>query len=213
LGAINQEWFLEKLTEGTKRPYEFVKRLFDIIFSVIFGVISLVIFPIIALAIKINSRGPLLYRQKRVGQYGKEFEIIKFRTMNEDAEKESGAVWAKEDDPRVTVLGKFLRKTRIDELPQLWNILKGEMSLIGPRAERPEFDEKLKKKIPFYEERYLIRPGLSGWAQIQYRYGASVKDAHEKLQYDLFYIKNRSLALDLSIALKTTNIVFRQAGR
>jgi len=131
----------------------------------------------------------------------------------EDAEKESGAVWAKKNDPRATKFGKFLRKTRLDELPQIWNILKGEMSLIGPRAERPEFHEKLKKNISFYKQRYIIRPGLTGWAQIQYRYGASVKDAEEKLQNDLFYIKNRSLALDLSISLKTINIVLRQAGR
>jgi len=213
LGAINQAWFLENLTEGTKKPYELARRVLDIIFSSILGAITLFFLPLLAALIKTTSTGPIFYRQKRVGQYGKLFEIIKLRTMKKDAEKQSGAVWAQQDDPRVTKLGKFLRKTRLDELPQLWNILRGEMSFVGPRAERPEFHENLKKNIPFYEERYLIRPGLSGWAQVQYRYGASMKDAEEKLQYDLFYIKNRSIALDISIILKTINIVFRQAGR
>ena len=132
--------------------------------------------------------------------------------MLKDAEKD-GAVWAQENDPRITWLGRIMRKTRVDELPQLWNIFKGEMSFVGPRAERPEFHEKLKEKIPFYEERYIIKPGLSGWAQINYPYGSSVADAAEKLQYDLYYIKNRSLILDLGIILKTINIAMRQAGR
>ena len=130
-----------------------------------------------------------------------------------NAEEKTGAVWAQENDPRITRVGRFLRRTRLDELPQLWNILKGEMSFVGPRAERPEFHEQLKTSVPFYEERYLIKPGLTGWAQTQYRYGASIKDAAEKLQYDLFYIKHRSFMLDFSIVLKTANIVIRQAGR
>ena len=133
--------------------------------------------------------------------------------MRKDAEKGTGAVWAQENDPRTTTLGKILRKSRIDELPQLWNILRGEMSFVGPRAERPEFLENLKKEVPFYEERYIIKPGLTGWAQINYRYGSSIADTAEKLQYDLYYIKNRSLILDLGIILKTINISLRQAGR
>lgn len=213
LGSVDQAWFLENLSEGTKRSYETAKRFFDFIFAVVFGVIALILFPFISAGIKLSSRGPILFKQSRIGQMGKQFEIIKFRTMVADAEKETGAVWAQENDPRVTKFGKFLRKTRLDELPQLWNILKGEMSFVGPRAERPEFHEKLKKEIPFYEERYLTKPGLTGWAQIQYHYGASVKDAAEKLQYDLFYIKHRSLTLDLSVILKTANIVLRQSGR
>ena len=132
--------------------------------------------------------------------------------MKNDAEKETGAVWAQEKDPRTTPLGKILRKMRIDELPQIWNIVKGEMSFVGPRAERPEFNKHL-EHIPFYEERYLVKPGLSGWAQISFRYGASVSDAEEKLKYDLYYVKNRSLLLDLSIILKTIRIAFKQAGR
>jgi len=177
------------------------------------GVASLALYPFIILAIKISSPGPIFYRQKRLGQAGKVFEIIKFRTMDQNAEKFTGAVWTVEGDPRITKIGNLLRKMRLDELPQLWNILKGEMSFVGPRAERPEFHEQLKQEIPFYEERYIIKPGLSGWAQINYRYGSSVADAAEKLQYDLYYIKNRSLILDLGIILKTVNIALKQAGR
>ena len=213
LGAINQIWFLENLSEGGKNSYETLKRFFDFIFAIILGLLSLLLYPFIILAVKINSPGPIFYRQKRLGQAWEVFEIIKFRTMDKDAEKFTGAVWTVEGDPRITKIGNFLRKTRLDELPQLWNILKGEMSFVGPRAERPEFHEKLKQAISFYEERYIIKPGLTGWAQINYRYGASVADSAEKLQYDLYYIKNRSLILDLGIILKTLNIMLRQAGR
>lgn len=213
LGAINQIWFLENLSEGGKRTYEEMKRFFDIVFAVIMLIIVAPFAPLIALIIKLSSRGPIFYRQKRVGQNGKNFDIIKFRTMTEDAEKGTGAVWAQENDPRITWIGKIMRKTRIDELPQLWNILKGEMSFVGPRAERPEFHDKLKNGVPFYEERYIIKPGLSGWAQINYPYGSSIADTAEKLQYDLYYIKNRSLVLDLGIILKTINTTLRKAGR
>jgi len=213
LEAIDQVWFLENLTEGTKRIYETTKRFLDIVLAIIIGIPFLIALPFIALAIKIDSTGSILYRQKRFGRAGKIFSIIKLRTMHKDAEQNTGAVWAKDNDPRVTRLGKFLRRSRIDELPQLWNILTGNMSFVGPRAERPEFHETIKKDVSFYEERYLIKPGLSGWAQINYRYGSSVKDAAEKLQYDLYYIKNRSLILDLGIILKTINISMRQAGR
>ena len=213
LGAINQIWFLENLNEGSKKTYEELKRFFDIIFAVALGIVILLFIPLLILVVKLSSPGPILYRQKRLGQGGKLFDMVKFRTMNQDAEKNTGAVWAKKNDPRITQVGKLFRKARIDELPQLWNILKGEMSFVGPRAERPEFHEKLKQGIPFYEERYLIKPGLTDWAQINYSYGSSVTDAVEKLQYDLYYIKNRSLVLDLGIILKTVNISMRQAGR
>ena len=212
LGAINQIWFLENLNEGNKRAYEIVKRGNDLVFAVIIGLISLLFYPFIILLIKATSDGSVFYKQKRVGQAGKVFEIIKFRTMNKDAEKGTGAVWASNNDPRITRVGGFMRKTRIDELPQLWNILKGQMAFIGPRAERPEFHESL-KTVPFYEERYLIKPGLSGWAQINFRYGSSVADAAEKLKYDLYYIKNRSLLLDFGIALKTIRIMFQRSGK
>jgi len=212
LGAINQIWFLENLSEGRKKGYELAKRIFDIVFSIVIGIITLIFYPLIILAIKVSSRGPVFYKQKRVGQHGKIFEMIKFRTMRNDAEI-AGAVWAKINDPRITSVGKFLRKSRIDELPQILNILIGEMSFVGPRAERPEFHGQLQSGIPFYEERYLIKPGLTGWAQINYRYVASVKDTEEKLKYDLYYIKNRSLILDLGIILKTISISLRQTGR
>jgi exopolysaccharide biosynthesis polyprenyl glycosylphosphotransferase len=213
LGAINQVWFLENLSEGNKRTYEIAKRVYDIFLSSALGIVTLILCPLIFLAIKLESSGPIFYRQKRLGRLGNNFEIIKFRTMDNDAEKLTGPMWAVDGDPRITRIGKFLRKSRIDELPQLWNILKGEMSFVGPRAERPEFHQKLKENIPFYEERYLIKPGLTGWAQINFRYVSSIDDTAEKLQYDLFYIKNRSLMLDLGIILKTINISLRQAGR
>lgn len=213
LDAIDQIWFLENLSEGNKRAYETLKRSYDIVFGLILGIASLIIYPFVIIAIQLGSPGPLFYTQIRIGQLGKSFKMIKFRTMIKNAEASTGAVWAKDDDQRVTGIGKLLRRTRIDELPQLWNIVKGEMSLVGPRAERPEFHELLKKEVPFYEERYLIKPGLSGWAQINYPYGASIKDAAEKLKYDLYYIKNRSFILDFGIILKTIRIALSQAGK
>lgn len=213
LGAINQIWFLENLSESRKSAYEILKRILDILFGTIFGIVSLALYPFVIAVIKLSSSGPIFYTQKRIGQLGKSFSIIKFRTMVRDAEAKTGAVWATDNDARVTGVGRFLRKTRIDELPQLWNILMGDMSLVGPRAERPEFHETLKRQVPFYEERYLIKPGLSGWAQINFHYGSSIKDAAEKLQYDLYYIKNRSLILDLGIVLKTIRIALAQAGK
>ena len=213
LDAIDQIWFLENLSEGNKRVYETLKRFYDIIFGLIFGTISLVLYPFVIISIQLGSPGPLFYTQTRIGRLGKSFKMIKFRTMILDAEASTGAVWAQDNDQRVTGIGKFLRRSRIDELPQLWNIVKGEMSLVGPRAERPEFHDTLKREVPFYEERYLIKPGLSGWAQINYPYGASVKDAAEKLKYDLYYIKNRSFLLDLGIILKTIRIALSQAGK
>ncbi len=212
LGAINQAWFLDNMSEGSKKSFDTLKRVVDVVASVILGIPALVITPFVTLAIIVDSPGPILFRQKRSGRGGVPFDIIKFRTMRTDAEK-GVAVWASENDPRVTVIGRLLRKSRIDELPQLWNILRGEMSLVGPRAERPEFDAQLAQQIPFYRERYLIKPGLSGWAQINYPYGASVQDAIQKLQYDLYYIKHRSLALDIAIVLKTASISLRHAGR
>ena len=212
LSAIDQTWFLDNLSDGNKRGYEIAKRIFDIVGALVIGIITLPISFIAALAIKFYAPGPVLYRQERKGRTGNLLTIIKFRTMILKAETQ-GAVWAQADDPRVTRIGRFLRRTRLDELPQLWNVLRGNLSLVGPRPERPEFHDELSTKIPFYNERYLIKPGLMGWAQLKYRYGASVADAVEKLQYDLYYIKNRSLLLDLSIILRTVNIIVRQGGR
>lgn len=210
--TIGQLWFLENLSEKEKKFYEFSKRFVEIIFTLLFGIIGIILTPFIALVIKLDSRGPVFFRQARVGINGRVFPAIKFRTMVVGAEK-NGAQWATTNDPRVTRVGKFLRKSRLDEIPQLINILRGEMSFIGPRPERPEFVAELTKNIPFYNERHLIKPGLSGWAQVNFKYGASKEDAMEKLQYDLYYIKNRSLALDFGILLKTINIVLSGKGQ
>ncbi|MEK7599290.1 MAG: sugar transferase [Patescibacteria group bacterium] len=212
VSMISEIWFLENLAETEKTVFEIAKRVFDIVVSLFIGIFAICLAPFIALAIKFASPGPIIFSQKRMGKNGKIFELKKFRTMIKDAEK-GNALWAEENDERVTWVGKFLRKTRLDELPQLLNVLKGDMSLIGPRPERPEFMEELKEKIPHYMMRLLIRPGLSGWAQINFSYGASVEDALEKLQYDLYYIKNRSLGLDLSIALRTLFAIISRSGR
>ncbi len=190
------------------------KRFFDITAASIGLLITLPLLPLLALTIKLDSKGPIFFRQTRVGMREKLFELIKFRTMRQDAESETGAVWAQKDDKRVTRVGKIFRKIRLDELPQLWNVLKGDMSLIGPRPERPEFVEKLKKIIPFYSERHFLEPGITGWAQIKYPYGASVEDAIEKLKFDLYYIKNITPMLDLLITLETVKVVlFGRGGR
>ena len=213
LDAIDQQWFLENFAEGSKRSYDTFKRVSDIIGAVLLGIPTLVLTPFIAAAIKVTSPGPVLFRQSRSGRGGVPFDMFKFRTMQADAERSTGAVWAVTKDPRVTRVGRFLRVTRLDELPQLWNIVRGDMSIVGPRAERPEFDTTLTAQIPFYEDRYLTRPGLSGWAQINYPYGGSVQDAMSKLEYDLYYLKHRSFALDLEIILKTVSIALRREGR
>ncbi len=167
-----------------------------------------------ALLIKIDSRGPIFYHQERVGKNGRVIKVIKFRSMKTDAEADGKPVWATSDDDRVTRVGRVIRKIRIDEIPQFWNIIKGEMSFVGPRPERPHFVEQLAKEIPFYEHRHLVAPGLTGWAQIKYPYGASVEDARKKLQYDLYYIKNQSLALDLVVVFETVKtVLFSRGGR
>ena len=177
-------------------------------------VLSLPIALITALLIKIDSRGPVFYRQERVGKNGRIFNVIKFRSMQTDAEADGNPVWATSDDDRATRVGRVIRKIRVDEIPQFWSIIKGEMSFVGPRPERPHFVEQLAKEIPFYEHRHLVAPGLTGWAQIKYPYGASVEDARRKLQYDLYYIKNQSLALDLVIVFETVKtVLFSRGGR
>jgi lipopolysaccharide/colanic/teichoic acid biosynthesis glycosyltransferase len=158
------------------------------------------------------SPGPTLYSQRRVGKDGVPFTIYKFRSMRADAEATSGAVWSTVGDPRVTPIGRVLRRTRLDEIPQLWNVLVGDMSFVGPRPERPEFVSELSKQIPFYGQRHVVRPGLTGWAQVRHRYGASVEDAQQKLQFDLYYIKNMSIALDLFIVLETVKTVLVRSG-
>jgi len=208
LKAIDEFWFLENLSRSEKRIEEILKRGFDVFFSVIGLLVTVIFFPFIALAIKIDSPGSIFYTQKRVGKDGKVFTLYKFRTMKASAEKE-GPQWAAPNDPRITSVGKILRPIYLDELPQFFNIFKGDISFVGPRPERPEFVAQLKKEIPYYEIRHLVKPGFTGWAQINYHYGASVEEAKEKLKYELYYIKNRSFFLDLSIVLKTIGIIFR----
>ena len=164
------------------------------------------------LAIKLESRGPVFYRQRRVGLFNAPFDIPKFRSMRTDAEAGGEAVWAMEDDPRVTRVGKLIRKVRIDEIPQAWSVLKGEMSFVGPRPERPQFVESLEQQLPFYAERHMVKPGITGWAQINYPYGASIDDARHKLDYDLYYAKNYSPFLDLVILLQTLRVVLWPEG-
>ena len=211
---IKDRWFLyaagfEKLGSNI---YRRLKRAIDLVISSIILIITFPLGVIIALAIKLNSRGPIFFIQERVGENQKPFNLFKFRTMVSDAEK-GGPMWAEENDPRVTIVGKTLRKTRFDELPQLINVLKGEMSLIGPRPEREFFVKKLTEKIPFYSLRFSVKPGLTGWAQVIYRYGASEEDALEKLQHELYYVKNMSLFLDIRILLKTIRIILFGMGR
>ncbi|MHC5740428.1 MAG: sugar transferase [Nostoc sp.] len=189
-----------------------LKRLVDIILAWSLFLFLSPLMLLTVLAIKLDSPGPVLYTQMRTGLEGKLFRVYKFRSMYQDAEK-LGAQWAYEGDPRTTRVGRWLRLTRIDELPQILNVLWGEMSLIGPRPERPEFDIKLRQEIPYYDLRYVVKPGITGWAQVMYPYGASVEDAYEKLAYDLYYIKNYSLALDLAIVFKTVRVVLLGKGR
>lgn len=206
LSELEEVWFLENLV-NRRRIYEAIKQPIEIVAALALAIITLPLFLLIAFFIKITSAGPALFKQTRVGQHEAEFTLYKFRTMIKDAEK-SGAQWSKPGDSRVTPLGKILRHSHLDELPQFINIIKGELSFVGPRPERPEFTEKLKKEIPHYQLRHLVRPGITGWAQLNYRYGASVADAHEKLQYEIFYLKNKSFWLDLGIVLKTIKLFF-----
>jgi exopolysaccharide biosynthesis polyprenyl glycosylphosphotransferase len=188
------------------------KRLLDIVASTAGLLLSLPLSLFAISAIRLSSPGPVLYRQRRVGQHGRVFVLYKFRSMRADAESATGAVWAKQNDDRIFPIGRFLRKTRIDELPQLWNVLRGDMSLVGPRPERPEFVTGLTKDIPFYGQRHMVKPGVTGWAQVSYSYADSVESSLEKLQYDLFYIKNLSITLDLFILFKTVKTVLMRKG-
>ena len=211
---IQDDWFA--FTSGFNiihnRIKAKLKQAFDFLAASILLIATLPITIPIALAIKLTSKGPIFYSQVRTGLNGKRFRVHKFRSMYQNAEAK-GIQWAKKKDPRITPVGSFIRLTRIDELPQLWNVFKGEMSMIGPRPERPEFDARLREAIPYYDVRYLVKPGITGWAQVCYPYGASVEDAYQKVAFDLFYIKNFSLLLDLAIAIKTLRVVILGKGR
>ena len=212
ISLISERWFLDNAIAAHKFFFDKPKRSLDIAIGLICLVPVAILTPLVALAVRLDSPGPIFYKQKRVGKNGQIFSIRKFRSMIADAEI-SGARWASEDDPRVTRIGKFLRQSRLDELPQILSIIRGDLSFVGPRPERPEFVQELRRIIPFYDVRHIVKPGLTGWAQVNFPYGASVEDAYLKLQYDLFYIQNRSMALDLTIFLKTILIVLSRAGR
>lgn len=211
LETINQMWFLENLSEGSKAWFDTIKRFCDIILSANLLIVSIIFWPLIAIMVKIDSKGPAFFKQVRTGKDGKPFMIVKFRTMRVDGNDFQPTL---SKDLRITRLGSILRKTRLDELPQLLNILKGEMSFVGPRPERPELIGDLEKNIPFYRQRMLVHPGITGWDQVSGEYHSpSIEDSWKKLQYDLFYIKNRSLYLDASIILKTIATVLSREGR
>jgi len=197
---------------GPRRQTLLYQSLSNLLLAGVGAIVSAPLMLIVALAVRLSSAGPILYRQVRVGMDGVSFTLYKFRSMRADAEAESGAVWASKDDPRVTRVGRILRKLRFDELPQLFNVLKGEMSIVGPRPERPEFVKTLSGRIPYYRQRHCVRPGITGWAQINYRYSDSLEDTIEKLEYDLFYIKNMSLGLDTYIILHTLKTMLLSRG-
>lgn len=209
--AINQSWFLENLNESNKKFFDLFKRIYDFGLAVIILIISAIFWIIIAIIIKFDDGGEIFFKQKRSGKHGKPFTIIKFRTMKSEGNDYSPT---ESDDKRVTKFGKLLRTSRIDEIPQILNIILGDMSFIGPRPERPEIIKELTKNIPFYKERMLVKPGLSGWDQVSGEYHSpSISDSVKKMQYDLFYIKNRSIYLDLSIMLKTVSTIISRGGR
>jgi len=190
-----------------------VRRIVSIAVSLTILLLTLPIIPLIMLALKLDSRGPVLFRQERVGKGGKTFRLYKFRSMRVDAESGCGPVWASDNDPRITKVGRFLRMTRLDEIPQLWNVLAGDMGFVGPRPERPEFVQWLSDAIPYYHLRHIIRPGVTGWAQVKYQYGSSLEESKEKLKYDLYYIKHMSVTLDLLILFKTVKTIVFAEGR
>jgi len=206
LKNIEESWFLEHISI---RPnvYDNLKRLGEIVVASLALILLSPLLLLIAVLVLISSRGPVIFSQKRIGGRNTVFTLHKFRTMIQDAEK-NGAQWSEKNDPRVTFIGKILRYSHLDELPQLWNIARGDLSFVGPRPERPEFVSLLEKEIPYYDIRHLITPGVTGWAQINYRYGSSVQDSFEKLQYDIYYLKNRSLILDIAVILKTLRTLF-----
>ncbi len=205
---VSKAWFLENLKEGEKGFYDKSKKFIDVIIASIILILSFPFWIPIAIVIKLEDKGPIFYSQKRVGKDRKVFILYKFRSMRPDAEK-NGVVWAKKEDERVTKVGRILRRTHIDEFPQMINVLKGDISLIGPRPERPEFVQELEGKIPHYHLRHIIKPGFTGWAQIRFRYGRSVIDSSEKFEYDLYYLKNRNFLLDIGILLKTFQLFFK----
>jgi len=213
LDSVNPSWFIfsDGFSSG-RRLSTLFKRGFDIFLSFLLLLLTGPVILLFALLIKLESRGGSFFKQERVGLYGQTFKILKLRSMRSDAEIGGEAIWATENDPRITRIGRFIRKVRIDELPQAWSVLKGEMSFVGPRPERPQFVSDLQTKMPFYPERHIVKPGITGWAQINYPYGASTEDARHKLEYDLYYAKNYTPFLDLLIILQTIRVILWPEG-
>jgi sugar transferase (PEP-CTERM system associated) len=209
---LKPSWLIFSDGFRASRWTRFIKRMLDLSFSILLGLVSAPLMLLTAAAVKIDSPGPAVYRQKRVGEKGRVFLIYKFRSMRADAEQAGQPVWARDKDDRVTRVGRFIRVTRLDELPQLWNVMRGDMSFVGPRPERPFFVEQLARNIPFYTQRHAVKPGLTGWAQVKYRYGSTIEDAMEKLQYDLYYIKHLSVFFDLTIVLDTVKVILFGKG-
>ena len=214
LDVIDPSWMIFGAGFRRQAPRVLIERLFDLFACAALFVLTWPLMLLVSIAIKIEDgpRAPVSYRQRRVGFNGLEFEMLKFRSMDVDAERAGSAQWTAEDDPRVTRVGRFIRKMHIDELPQLFNVLKGDMTMVGPRPERPEFVKELSEKIPYYRERHFVKPGITGWAQLCFSYGASESDAMEKLQYDLYYVKNHCFLFDLSILLQTAEVVMSRKG-
>lgn len=214
ISHLSPKWFLENTGfEIYHNNFNLkAKRLLDLLFALLIGIFAAPIIVLAAIIVKLESKGPVFFIQERIGEGNKKFNIVKFRSMTTDAEKD-GPQWASKNDNRVTKFGKIMRATRIDELPQLWNVLRGEMSFVGPRPEREYFIQQLEKEIPYYNLRHTVKPGLTGWAQVMYPYGASVEDAYRKLQYDLYYIKHHSIPFDVKVLLKTVTIVIFGKGR
>lgn len=213
LQSVNPSWLIFSDGFSSGRLFSgMFKRAFDVAVSLLLLVFALPVILLTALAIKLESPGPAFYRQRRVGLYNQSFEILKLRSMRQDAEVAGKAIWAAQHDARITRIGRFIRKVRIDELPQCWSVLKGEMSFVGPRPERPQFVQELERELPYYAERHMVKPGITGWAQINYPYGASVEDSRHKLEYDLYYAKNYSPFLDLLILLQTLRVVLWPVG-
>ena len=212
INDIDNEWFLRVASTATRRPYLLARRILDVIFCAVLGIPYLVLLPLLAAAVKIESRGPIFLRQLRLGQFGRPIWIVKLRTMQRDAET-GGPQWAAKSDARITRVGALLRRTRLDEFCQLWNVLLGEMTLIGPRPERPEFVSTLASSLPHYRARMMVKPGITGWAQVRQGYAANVGEAMKKLEYDLYYVKNRSFGLDFQILVLTSFTVMGLRGR
>lgn len=213
LAMFNPSWMIfSDGFDNTKKLDLFVKRFFDIFASAILLIVSMPLLLITAILVKLTSKGPVFYRQERMGLMGRAFDVLKFRSMTANAEADGVPKWAQQNDARVTLVGKFIRKTRIDEIPQIFNVLKGDMSFVGPRPERPYFVEQLMEKIPMFDKRHTVKPGITGWAQLNYPYGASEEDSRRKLEYDLYYIKNYSIFLDLLILVQTIRVVLWPDG-